>query len=1765
MKDDTELSEVDTVKIEVNGDLKISKEVEFNEEGSPLVNIVVTGKVTIQKDSEVNANIKADDKVDIKKDVEINGNIESGDEIKIDKDVEVNGNINAKKDVKLGKDSEINGYVNAPNYDDLGKGTVSGETCDQNDNEGACSGTGGGSQSNTIGDWHFDEQQWQGNAGEVIDASGNGNDGRALRGATTNVFSSAITGTPGTCRYGTFDGSNQVQIPDIAALSSVDSVSVSLWFKGGSQRQDPNDNDEDYQTLLILGEGPTLGSDGRFEVYRRANGGGLNFEVRNNQGDVYSVEYGDQSENEPQLLNDEWQHLAATFNADEGVLRLYINGTEVATFSTPGNFNLNNIGGQPNLYIGGQQFGSNGLVGEIDEVTVATGVYTQAEVTELYNRTRSCGAAQAPAQCSAIWPTAFDDTGNTEAQPFPLPDNSSQNQLPQLLQPTDYLRIGDFADVGENYDTNGETSRVYIDGDLTIQSGRRINTSGDARELILIVTGDLTIERDARINAYIYVQSNFRYFHSNDLNNRILISGGVSVGGTSTALDSGRTFGPNITYQRPVTPLDGGQFCAAEPPGAPQPLLNWRLNDGPWDNALGQVLDSSGNGFNGTNSNTAWSTDTPAIPTNLSGEGTCGYGEFDYTQNHTIQIADDGSGLNNQLDFGTGEEFTIGLWIKPDSFNPTSSLMTILSKDTNYEFHVKNDGSINWWWNTDAGNTRQFDSSTSITQDVWQYVAIRYKDGEQSITIIDDQFNIDSKTTENYTGGLTTNDLPLILGNDFNQNRYFDGDMDEVSIFDESLTDTQLIAVAQQTSLCQSTPQVCLSPTLNETSFQEDWQIVEGNNSVPGVINSGTPSPRLRLTENIQNQTTAITLKEPVAAAGNRVEVTFRLFAYGGSGADGIALVLSDKIPDNAGQFGGSLGYANANGNEGFDGGWLGIGFDAYGNFANPNEGRNGGVERTPDSVTLRGAEDAVPGRQEYQYIGTSDTLNPGIDDASSTAPEPGHLYKVVVDNTDTSSVSVEVLRDISGQGDNYTSLYQNTDISGLQPAIPDQFYISFAGSTGGSTNVHEFDLFQVCSSEGDGATGVEHYRLEFNSQALTCTGADITVRACEDINCNNISTDSSTVDLSLSDAADDWSENPVNFFGSATVQLQKYTAGTYQVAIDSATPSANNSSRCFVDGAETTDCEITFNDTGFLFTNGPNLTSTDIPKQTAGTSYSNLYLHTVELNNSTLQCQSAIEQVGSIDMRRQCINPNSCISDLSTYPQATMSASSDAGSATLPANGGFVSVPVQFSGGSEALAIDYGDVGEVRLSARATLPNGKVLEGSSESFVWEPAAIGVTSSNPNETFSGDIIARAGREITVNLTALNSNGAVTPNFGNELVTERLELSNTVSVAEADEIAGNISGEENFDDPVNGTTSSNSIVYSEVGEPQFVAEIESGDYLAGVHPPVSTPTRTHSPGRYIPDRFEISTSGFDSTSCEFDEDYFYIGQLQPLDGSTQVSAVNAAGAVTVNYDDGLPYVKTNAELEFYPFNEDSSSTLLPSSSQLEPINTELSWTDGIGTFVGIPEVRYERMVGSPEGPYAEYQLGVQYNDAENGNYYSLIDTSGAELNSNGAPRSYYALNSSGLNLVYGRMQLQNLFGPPSDPLSIKGQAEYWNGTEFVAFEQDVCTAFEGSQVNDNVVTSDYDAELQVQAGAQQLLNDGKLFNDSVPIAEQLAWIEDSSNAVVGIQQFIFELDVPDFLKVDNDNDGDFDDNPEAEATFGIYQGSDRQIYWEEVGW
>lgn len=535
--------------------------VKINSKGPALdMQFLSGGQTTIGPNSSVNASFDSDGDVVISDGTTVTGDISSNGNITLGDDVTVNGDLSASGTVTIGADSTVNGDVNAPVINNNG-GSINGETCNTPGNVGDCSQT----LPEAIGYWHLDELSWSGAAGEVIDSSGYGYNGTAISNAFTSGFNPAREfNGDSTCRYGRFDGSNRVRVPNVNEAMSSNTVSVAFWFKGAAELQNPNDS---YQTMLLLGEGTTETAAGRFEVYRQddSDGGGLYFEVRKNNGDLLTIETGNTNSGSESLFDDEWHHLAASYNSDNNVLYIYIDGELIDTNSYGGDTKLNDSA-QPTLYIGGQSGPQNSFRGEIDEVYVSNGVFTTTTAAILYYKTRPC--AYARPQCSDVWPQAFSPL-NDVPLPFDLPDRELNSQLPEILQPTDYLRVGDFGDVGEDYSTNGQTSRVYIDGDLTIQSGRRINMAGEANELILIVTGDLYLERDVEINGFIYVSGNLFFERSFWWWNRSSIEGGLSLDGQASAYGFFGFFAPSIEYRSPAEPLDGGSFCNAgdvEPP-----------------------------------------------------------------------------------------------------------------------------------------------------------------------------------------------------------------------------------------------------------------------------------------------------------------------------------------------------------------------------------------------------------------------------------------------------------------------------------------------------------------------------------------------------------------------------------------------------------------------------------------------------------------------------------------------------------------------------------------------------------------------------------------------------------------------------------------------------------------------------------------------------------------------------------------------------------------------------------------------------------------------------------------------------------------------------------------------------------------------------------------------------------------------------------------------------------------------------------------------
>lgn len=239
-------------------------------------------------------------------------------------------------------------------------------------------------------------------------------------------------------------------------------------------------------------------------------------------------------------------------------------------------------------------------------------------------------------------------------------------------------------------------------------------------------------------------------------------------------------------------------------------------------------------------------------------------------------------------------------------------------------------------------------------------------------------------------------------------------------------------------------------------------------NSVP--MCSGGPldsdgSGFLRLTPTANSRSGFVIYNTPVAASDG-LNIEFDMYQYGGSGADGVSFFLIDGAanPTQPGAPGGSLGYSrNDSGTAGIVGGYVGVGFDRFGNFSNPAFG-SGGPGAQANSITVRGSE-----ASDYQYV-THTAANSSLSGTTRT----NSLRKVKINISTGNIMSVAV--DYNG-GNGYETELSGIDLSTINGpgSLPANFKFGFAASTGGSTNTHEISGLTVETNPPSVSMTVSH------------------------------------------------------------------------------------------------------------------------------------------------------------------------------------------------------------------------------------------------------------------------------------------------------------------------------------------------------------------------------------------------------------------------------------------------------------------------------------------------------------------------------------------------------------------------------------------------------------------------------------------------------------------------------------------------------------------
>ena len=819
------------------------------------------------------------------------------------------------------------------------------------------------------------------------------------------------------------------------------------------------------------------------------------------------------------------------------------------------------------------------------------------------------------------------------------------------------------------------------------------------------------------------------------------------------------------------------------------------------------------------------------------------------------------------------------------------------------------------------------------------------------------------------------------------------------------------------TCQCDSFGRAALNPSPIFTNG--NWiTSISGNDSTGIVPYINATTGFLRLTENTGNNSKAVTAPGFFPAAGNYISVEFKHYAYNGSGADGIAVVLSDySVPPVPGASGGSLGYAQKTGIPGFAGGWIGVAVDEYGNFLQNGEGRVGGYgSRITDTVSVRGSGSGTTGYPFLAPTGAA-SLSPGVDNAGSASPAYGHYYQIIVDarNSGAGQTSVAVNRDTTGTGTSYPAsgpipsfeIFSTSTAAGYtQAAVPANFQLSFTGSTGGSTNIHELDAVRICAQyyvPPDGGTAGGFSAID---DAYTST--------IQNFLAGHIYTKLAGTAFKLKVAA----------ISNSQIQTTYAASGTKNVAVKLVD---NSDGLCGTDLTRVTECaKAACNGKSAVAGGSQTLAFTSVNKGIKTSA--DFTLPSAHANLVAVMTEGSVTAC-SLD-------------SFSVRPTKITSVTS-----TNATNTGLTGTP-KFKAGTDSFAlaatanaVGYTGTPKINTAAMSTNPASGTV-GAFTPTLFPAAVSGASTSVATGSFT---YAEVG-----NFRFAGFDPATDTSSARGIYDDSWVTIDSVSTKN-DCVAGSYANTKDA----------------------------NGKYgcLFGLQDGSASAPNSVLFGRFVPDHFAYLGGGV-SQFCTVSTAFTYMGQAK-LGVAYRLQALNGGGGVTTNYSQALGYPVVNPAL--VAEDQATGNQGCDLGSRVGSLATA-QWTAGVYNFNdanadNVPEtataVFSRPTVPGPlslatcaankanaGGPFSLLDIGVSMSDSDASAVMSALDMdAGSTGVCSGVACTARKIGS--VNMLFGRLWLGNAYGSDQLDLALPFELKYWNGSAFVKNTADnsaSCTAF-----------------------------------------------------------------------------------------------------------
>ncbi len=713
-------------------------------------------------------------------------------------------------------------------------------------------------------------------------------------------------------------------------------------------------------------------------------------------------------------------------------------------------------------------------------------------------------------------------------------------------------------------------------------------------------------------------------------------------------------------------------------------------------------------------------------------------------------------------------------------------------------------------------------------------------------------------------------------------------------------------------------------------------------------------------------------------------------------------------------------------------------------------------------------------------------------------------------------------------------------------------------------------------------ASPLDHYSISHAGTGITCLTEDITITAHDS---SHAAAAPGAVNLSLSTSTlkGDW-VGKVSGGGNLVDAVAGDGAATYNIpagetnvvlrfnytdigAGNSETFSINVTDGSVVEtgGVATTaldDPGLTVSLVGLEFTN---IAAQISGKDSNVAPVSSIILRAVRASDSDPSvCDPLLSnQSFDVELGTECRNPGSCNGGLTRINGTVIATNNDNGGAQT-AGYGSVNLPFDADGDAD-LVVNYSDAGQVQLHARfnlplddgSGLPSGDYALGSSNDFVVKPAGLCVVSTGTNaDCVSGDascsLFKRAGEvfNLTVSGVDWQAAGEADTDFcsGNN-VTPNFQLTNIALSPNL--VAPSPGANTNLGDPALD------IAAADMGSHTTAIQ---GSSEVGVFTITATPptyfgetiaaSTSANIGRFYPDRFELSL-GAVTEACATGV-FTYLDQDFSVD--YRLTALNTGGIITANYRDAfIDFVTPPANVTYGAVDTGAAVAL---TARLANPPTTFVWNDD-GTGDLAADLNLARLV-PPDGPYAT-DIGALPTDADGVTLATVDLDVDVDLDTTNDHRLIGQTTQR-----YGRLFINNAFGPEVLALSMPVRAEFWNSTAFIVNMMDSCTTLTdapppGGAPADPDSWGDFDLSVYTDS-----LAPGETTPAYSAILNGTGALDLSAPGVGNTGAVRIDVRGPAWLRFDYDaNPVTPDEDAHAEATFGQYRGNDRVIYWREL--